>query len=224
MMSRLTIIIAATKANGIGINNTLPWDLSKDLKYFAQVTSNAAVGQQNAVIMGRKTWESIPKKNRPLSNRYNIVLSRNPNYDLLIPFLSIVSTQNLFFLGRDVLQNSRVVIKDSLKSALAHLEESNTNIHRAFIMGGAELYNETLDLPFSPSEPGLDRILLTRVLSPEFKECDAFFQDVCKENSEEWTRSTHATLQDWVGFEVPEGEQEDKGVKYEYQMWVRSRL
>ena len=81
-MSRLTIIIAATKANGIGVNNNLPWRIPKEMKYFAQVTSNAADGQQNAVIMGRKTWESIPKKNRPLSNRFNIVLSRNPNYDL----------------------------------------------------------------------------------------------------------------------------------------------
>jgi dihydrofolate reductase len=84
-MSRLTIIIAATKANGIGVNNSLPWHLPKEMKYFFQVTSNAADGQKNAVIMGRKTWESIPQKRRPLSNRYNIILTRNPN--LLIPFL-----------------------------------------------------------------------------------------------------------------------------------------
>jgi dihydrofolate reductase len=123
------------------------------------------------------------------------------------------------------LQNSTVVLKDSLKSALAHLEESDMNIHRAFIIGGAALYNETLALPFSSSsEPGLDRILLTRIISPEFKECDTFFQDICKEKSEEWTRSTHDTLQDWVGFEVSEGEQEEKGLKYEFQMWERSRL
>ena len=120
------------------------------------------------------------------------------------------------------MQNSTVVLKDSLKSALAHLEESKTNIHRAFIIGGAALYNEMLALPFSSSETGLDRILLTRILSPEFKECDTFFQDICKEKSEEWTRSAHATLQEWVGFEVPEGEQEEKGLKYEFQMWVRS--
>jgi dihydrofolate reductase len=97
-MSRLTIIIAATKANGIGVNNSIPWHLHNDLKYFAQVTSKATDGQQNAVIMGKKTWESIPKKNRPLPNRLNIVLSRNPNYDLLIPFLFIVSTQTYVFL------------------------------------------------------------------------------------------------------------------------------
>jgi dihydrofolate reductase len=119
--------------------------------------------------------------------------------------------------------DSTVVLKDSLESALDHLKQSTTHIQRAFIIGGAVLYNKTLALapPRSSSEPGLDRILLTRILSPEFKECDTFFQDFCEEKSEEWTRSTHAALQDWVGFEVPEGEQEEKGVKYEFQMWVR---
>ena len=89
MMSRLTIIVAATKASGIGINSGLPWRLPKEMKYFAQVTSNAVDGQRNAVIMGRNTWESIPKKYRPLPNRYNIILSRNSNYDLLVLFLLI---------------------------------------------------------------------------------------------------------------------------------------
>jgi dihydrofolate reductase len=84
-MSRLTIIVAATKANGIGVNNSLPWRLPREMKYFMQVTSNVVDGQQNAVIMGRKTWESIPKEHRPLSNRYNIILSRKQNYDLLVP-------------------------------------------------------------------------------------------------------------------------------------------
>ena len=96
-MSRLTIIVAATKANGIGINGSLPWRLPKEMKYFAQVTSNAVDGRRNAVIMGRNTWESIPKKHRPLSNRYNIILSRNANYDLLVPFLSCSLNSNLFF-------------------------------------------------------------------------------------------------------------------------------
>ena len=115
-------------------------------------------------------------------------------------------------------------MKESLKLALAHLEDSRADLQRTFIIGGADLYSETIALPFSSSEPAVDRILLTRILSPEFKECDAFFQDICKEGSGKWTRSTHAALQAWVGFEVPEGEQEEKGVKYEYQMWVRTML
>jgi dihydrofolate reductase len=118
--------------------------------------------------------------------------------------------------------DSKAILKDSLKSALNHLEELGTESQRAFIIGGTTLYNETLALP--SSEPGLDRILLTRIFSPEFNECDTFFPDFSKQNSEEWTQSTHAAMEDWVGFKVPKGEQEEKGVKYEFQMWVRNRL
>ncbi len=78
----LTIVVAATKGNGIGQNGGLPWRLSKEMAYFARVTSNAPAGKQNVVIMGRKSWESIPLKFRPLRNRTNIVISRNENYDL----------------------------------------------------------------------------------------------------------------------------------------------
>lgn len=81
-MSRLTIIVAATKSNGIGQNSQLPWRLSKEMAYFARVTSNAPTDASNAVIMGRNTWESIPKKFRPLRDRANIIVSRNANYDV----------------------------------------------------------------------------------------------------------------------------------------------
>jgi len=83
-MIRLSIIVAATTANGIGKNGRLPWHIREDMKFFAYVTQNAPEGTQNAVIMGRKTWESIPAKNRPLSKRLNIVISNNPNYKLYV--------------------------------------------------------------------------------------------------------------------------------------------
>jgi dihydrofolate reductase len=90
-MSRLTIIVAATVSNGIGKNGTLPWHLSRDLKYFAQVTSSAPEGTQNAVLMGRNTWESIPVKYRPLKGRLNVVISRDPNYNLYVKEKIILS-------------------------------------------------------------------------------------------------------------------------------------
>jgi dihydrofolate reductase len=83
-MFRLTIIVAATKNNGIGQNSTLPWHLPKEMKYFAHATSAAPDGKSNAVIMGRNTWESIPKKYRPLSNRVNLIISRNKDYELFV--------------------------------------------------------------------------------------------------------------------------------------------
>ena len=81
----LTIIVAATKAGGIGQNGSLPWRLPKEMAYFARVTSNAPEGKKNTVIMGRKSWESIPLKFRPLSKRANIVVSTNSEYDLYAP-------------------------------------------------------------------------------------------------------------------------------------------
>jgi len=118
------------------------------------------------------------------------------------------------------------LLKDNLKSALSLLEASQSTsigLNRGFIIGGARLYTESLALPLSSTEPCVDRVLLTRILSPEFDECDVFMPDFLKEDStkeNQWARSSHEALKDWVGFEVPE-EQEENGVKYEFQMWVR---
>ena len=59
---------------GIGLENTIPWKLSADLKYFKHITIGKG---NNVVVMGRKTYDSLPPKIRPLPNRINIVLSRN---------------------------------------------------------------------------------------------------------------------------------------------------
>jgi dihydrofolate reductase len=101
------------------------------------------------------------------------------------------------------------------------------------MIGGAQLYTETLTL----SDPSFnaDRILLTRVKDPSFNECDAFFpefrsiedREVSSANGEvksepgKWIRSSHKALEDFVGFEVAEGDQIEKGVTYEFQMWTR---
>ena len=69
---KLNVIVAYDKRNGgIGIETGLPWKLSGDLKHFKQVTSGGIV------VMGRKTWESIPENHRPLPNRINIIISSN---------------------------------------------------------------------------------------------------------------------------------------------------
>ena len=68
-------ILACTKKGGIGLNGKLPWRIKEDMMLFKKITTTtAATISQNAVIMGRKTWESIPKKFRPLPNRINIIL------------------------------------------------------------------------------------------------------------------------------------------------------
>jgi dihydrofolate reductase len=70
-------VVAADVNNGIGKDNDLPWPkLKADLKHFRDVTSAAAAGKRNAVIMGRRTWDSIPAKYRPMPDRLNVVITR----------------------------------------------------------------------------------------------------------------------------------------------------
>ena len=69
-MNNINIIVAADLNNGIGLNNTLPWHNSEDLKWFSKRTKG---NNNNAIIMGRNTWNSLPKT--PLPNRDNLILS-----------------------------------------------------------------------------------------------------------------------------------------------------
>ncbi len=66
-------LIWAQAANGvIGRDNTIPWRIPEDLAHFRATTIGAAV------VMGRRTWESLPPRFRPLPGRRNVVLSRDP--------------------------------------------------------------------------------------------------------------------------------------------------
>ena len=102
-----------------------------------------------------------------------------------------------------------------VNSAL-NLEVMKTKVHRQFVIGGASLYAETLALP--PTSTFVDRVLLTRILSPAFEDCDVYMPDFI---SEKWRRASHEELAEWTGVDVPEGAQEENGVKYEFQMWIR---
>ncbi|MDB5264918.1 MAG: diacylglycerol kinase [Parcubacteria group bacterium] len=73
--SRISLIAALGENRVIGKEGTLPWHLPEDLKRFKQLT----IG--HPVIMGRKTWESIPEKFRPLPGRTNFVITRDPDYE-----------------------------------------------------------------------------------------------------------------------------------------------
>ncbi|CCM06324.1 uncharacterized protein FIBRA_08576 [Fibroporia radiculosa] len=208
-MARLTLVVAATLTNGIGHNARLPWRLSSELKYFAQVTSAAPAGHANAVLMGRNTWESIPLRFRPLPRRINVVVSTDRHYQLMPPDAPAPAAP--------------VYLHSSLETALerlTHAEWLESPVHRAFVVGGAALYRDTLALPPGPGA-FVDRILLTRIIAPEFAQCDVFVPELAQLGTPAWRRAAHAELQEWVGFEVPEGIQEEHGVQYEFQMWIR---
>jgi dihydrofolate reductase/thymidylate synthase len=123
MPPRVTAVVALTKTSrAIGKAGSLPWGaatLKQDLAFFKRLTSEvSAPGRRNAVIMGRKTWESIPERYRPLAGRLNVVLSRS--------------------MSADVPAGVRVV--RTLQEALDCAAEAE----RVFIVGGGEVYREAL--------------------------------------------------------------------------------
>ncbi|EIN13773.1 hypothetical protein PUNSTDRAFT_140236 [Punctularia strigosozonata HHB-11173 SS5] len=206
MQTRLTLIVAATVNNGIGKNGTLPWRLPKEMQYFARVTSEAPEGELNAVVMGRNTWESIPAKFKPLKQRLNIIISSKKEYQLMPPGAAVTAP---------------ISLQPSLQAVINKLA-TPSSLHRVFVIGGASIYREALALP--PTSPVyVDRVLLTRVISPEFEECDVFMPDFQGEaEGKAWRRATHEDLRTWVNWEVPEGPQEENGMAYEFQMWIRA--
>ncbi|MFQ3344435.1 MAG: dihydrofolate reductase [Candidatus Poseidoniales archaeon] len=73
----IAMIVAMDETGAIGDGNTIPWKLSDDMARFKQITEGHG---NNAVIMGRKTWSSLPQTFRPLPDRLNIVMSRNSKW------------------------------------------------------------------------------------------------------------------------------------------------
>ncbi len=111
----ISLIAAHTTNKVIGKNNDLPWRLPDDMKYFMETTKG------HCVIMGRKNYESIPHKFRPLPNRINIVVTRQNNFKAE---------------GCQVVHS----LEEGIHFAKAHQE------HEVFIIGGAEIYQQALPL------------------------------------------------------------------------------
>jgi dihydrofolate reductase/thymidylate synthase len=130
----LSLIVAHDNKYGIGKNNNLPWKLSQELNYFKYITTKSPnrslphVNFMNAVIMGRKTWDSIPSKFRPLPDRLNIVLTRNPE------ILAKEPPQNTYF--TDKLQEGIDFSHDYITKILGK------TVGEIFIIGGGSIYHE----------------------------------------------------------------------------------
>lgn len=116
------LIAATDNKGGIGKHGLLPWHLKKEMAYFSRVTKKVEIhGKQNMVLMGRSTWESIPKKYRPLPHRFNVILTRNVDY--LVTGASVAS---------------------SIEEAFSLADDS---IETIFIIGGGRVYKETIQYP-----------------------------------------------------------------------------
>ncbi|KAJ4966225.1 hypothetical protein NE237_018074 [Protea cynaroides] len=155
------VVVAATQSMGIGKDGKLPWRLPSDLTFFKEVTKTTSDPlKKNAVIMGRKTWESIPQEHRPLRGRLNVVLTRSGSFD-------IATAEN-------------VVICGSLVSALELLAASPycLSIERVFVIGGGQIFEESLNAP------GCEAIHITEI-ETSF-ECDTFIPPVDSSVFQPW--------------------------------------
>lgn len=173
---KLSMIVAASFPNcGIGIQGNLPWKISKDLKWFKDITSSSFdtttgikinnneeknENRMNAVIMGRKTWLSIPEKFRPLKNRINIVLTHQ------------LTSSNETELRNEYKIPSEVIIASSLENAI-NIVENNSIIASSFVIGGESLFRDAFTV--------CDSVYLTKIYpisisaKSTISKCDAFF-------------------------------------------------
>lgn len=160
---KFALIAACDDKRGIGVSNKLPWKLKGDLAYFSEVTTTAATGVQNAVLMGRKTWESLPAKHRPLHDRLNIVLSREA-FDLPAGVLHATSFEDAF---AQIEKLDERTDRDELNN---ESDVDNRSVGKVFVIGGASIYAQAILMP------ECEEIYLTRVLG-EFQ-CDTFFPEI----------------------------------------------
>lgn len=135
-------LIVATSANGgIGLNNAIPWSCIPDIKRFASLTKG------HAVIMGRKTWESIGV---PLSDRFNIVVSKSGNV--------IINAE----------YEKDVIVASSIDEAIQTAETSGYS--EVFFMGGSAIYDEVINRDL------VDTIYLTLIKGVSRQNFDTYFK------------------------------------------------
>jgi len=123
------------------------------LKYFQQITKQAEAGKQNAVIMGRTTWFSLPETSKPLKQRLNCILSHTMDFG-------------------DLIEHESTLVFSDLETCLAEVAQRD-DVDQIFIIGGAKLYNSVLHHPL------IHRLYVTKV-EGDF-DCDTFFAGIPEE-------------------------------------------
>lgn len=119
-MKKFNIIVCCDKKRGIAKNGNIPWNLPEDLKFFKNTTTTTFnPKKQNAVIMGRKTYESLPDKYKPLPDRLNIVISN-----------TLKGTEGIH-------------IESNFYNARVYLE-ARDDIEEIFVIGGGVLYKTAM--------------------------------------------------------------------------------
>lgn len=192
------IVAAMLPGYGIGAKGKLPWRLKQEIKYFKDVTSRAKDGAVNAVIMGRKTWDSIPAKFRPLPNRLNVVLSRsftNSQEDGVLYYNSIDSLLKTW--------------------SAANYQHENVPIGRIFVIGGAQIYNSFIN------DERVDLLLVTDVKYVGEEDQKPVIDTFLDWDLSGWKRSDIGTLKAFVDVPFTEGAIREGSYEYEYTMFER---
>ena len=147
----ISLIAAVSENDVIGKNNTLPWHLPLDMKYFRDTTTG------HCVIMGRKNYDSIPLKYRPLDGRTNIVVTRKKDF-----------------------KAEGCIVVNSIEEALKKAQETSSingaeqqhplgrGVTEVFIIGGADIYKQTIGIA--------DKVYYTKI--HHTFEGDAFFPKI----------------------------------------------
>lgn len=156
------------------------------MEHFKRVTLETSIGcnesshLRNAIIMGRKTWESIPSRFRPLPGRVNIVLSRNPQ--------DVLSSHSRHPNTEDCSNGGDLMVASSLQQGY-DLACQRQDIDRVFIIGGSQIYDQALK-----EDTGLpiNRIIYTEISNlPHSVEFDTYFPHIPET---EWNCTTFASL------------------------------
>jgi dihydrofolate reductase len=141
------IIAAIDLKNGIGLHGTIPWKCKSDLKRFSKLTKGNG---DNAIIMGRKTWESLPN-NKPLPGRINIILTHDENYN----------NNNI----KKYIDDDSVHIFNTVEDVKHFC--TIRDFYTCWVIGGEQIYRLFID------DSEVDHLFLTQI-SDTFN-CDTFF-------------------------------------------------
>jgi len=197
-------IVSCDHTGGIGYKNDIPWKKTQsykiDIKNFKVVTVDSKSQYQNIVIMGRKTWESIPDKYRPLSDRFNIIISRTlhlNNDGLTICKPTLADIKDTIPVSPREKMNIQIFSSiDTCHDWLnKHKDFKNWRKHIRWIIGGSEIYN----LYFTRN--WISRVSMTKL--DRVYECDRYLKnfDELFYNPDKWTleethRANHYTIYD----------------------------
>ncbi|KAJ8871908.1 hypothetical protein PR048_028248 [Dryococelus australis] len=198
---KLNIISAVDLKMGIGKDDVLPWHIPSEFRYFLDVTSNPRKQDEkhklrNAVIVGRKTWDSMENvTSKPHPGALNIVLSRRNSEPLNYPNTIVCSSI------------------DSVVELLTTDPKYRDNIDQVWVIGGTQVYRSAL------LSPHFHRLYLSRIKATYL--CDSFFPN--EFNEQLYERVSDDKIGD---DRIPIGEQTDEktGVKFEVCVYEKKIL